>query len=237
MQDTFLLFGGQEITVESQFLPGAEHAERFYGTEHTRCDVHAVGSSATWSHHWDDVTLTHVGGGSAYAGRSTRTEVKVYELKPVVCRVGCSMHDPCNEDVPEQDIGSFRRFDFNTDVAQFCDQFLGSVVKIDRGVQRRQLDSHPVTSELTQEVQVIVVEHANVTNAVFDHGYPLDTPSKRKSLVDAGIVSDLPQDVLVDHARAAHLDPSGVFAGWTALATADGAGDCGLGARLDKWEE
>ncbi len=114
--------------------------------------------------------------------------------------MGHSTHDPRNEDVPEQDIGALRRFDFNTDVAQLCDQLLGSVVKIDCGVQSRQFDSHPVTSELTQEIQVVVVEHANVTNAVFDHGYPLDAPPKRKSLVDAGIVSNPPQYALVDHA-------------------------------------
>ncbi len=201
MQDAFLLFGGQEIAVEAQFLPGTEHAEMTLRCQTSRAAMSMPSAvlppgitTGTMS------SFTDVGGSRAYAGRSTRTEVEVYELKLVVCRVECSMHDPCNEDVLERDVGSLDRFDFDADVAQLCDQFLGSVVKIDRGMQCRQLDSHPVTSELTQEVQVVVVEHANVTNAILDHGYPLDAPPKRKSLVDAGIVSDLPQHVLVDHA-------------------------------------
>lgn len=105
-----------------------------------------------------------------------------------------------HKDVPERDLGLLERFDFYADVAKLRYQLLRSVVEVNCCMQCGEFDLHEITSELAQEVLVVVVEHANVTDAILDHGYSFDAPPKREALIHVGVVADFPENVLVNHA-------------------------------------
>src|SRR3989442_1324030 len=90
--------------------------------------------------------------------------------------------------------------------------------------------------KLGQEAQVVLVEQADVVDAMLQHGDPLDPEPEREAGVTLRVVADLLEHRRVDHARAAHLDEARSLAPAAPGAVAENAGDVVLGARLDERE-
>ena len=91
-------------------------------------------------------------------------------------------------------------------------------------------------AELPEEPEVVLPEHADVREAVAEHGDPLEPAAEREAGDLLRVVADVLEDVRVDDAGAAHLDPAGVPADAAALAAAEEARDVGLDRRLGERE-
>src|SRR5665647_549429 len=92
-------------------------------------------------------------------------------------------------------------------------------------------------SELPQEADVVVVEQAQVGDAVLEHRHALDAQAEGEAAVLLGVVIDELVGCRVDHAGAHDLEPAGVLAGAAALAAAELAAHVDLDARLGEREE
>src|SRR5665648_536940 len=92
-------------------------------------------------------------------------------------------------------------------------------------------------SELPQEADVVVVEQAQVGDAVLEHRHALDAHAEGEAADLLGVVIDELVDCRVDHAGAHDLEPAGVLAGAAALAAAELAAHVDLDARLGEREE
>src|SRR5262245_52208873 len=90
---------------------------------------------------------------------------------------------------------------------------------------------------LSEEAEVVLVEQADVVDAVLEHGDALDPQPEGEAAHHAGVVADLLEDRRVHHPGAAQLDPAAPLAARAAGARAEDAGDVVLGARLDEREE
>src|SRR5262245_2784806 len=90
--------------------------------------------------------------------------------------------------------------------------------------------------ELTQHAQVVLPERAQVGEAVTEHRDALDAEPEREPGPHLRVVADVAEDVGVDDARPAHLDPAGVLAHGTADAVAEEARDVELHRRLRERE-
>src|SRR5437867_698276 len=77
--------------------------------------------------------------------------------------------------------------------------------------------------ELAQEAQIVLEEETDVVDAVLEHGDALDAHPEGPTGDFFGIVADVPQHLRVDHARAEDLEPTGLLAHATAVATAQEA--------------
>src|SRR5205823_1868747 len=91
-----------------------------------------------------------------------------------------------------------------------------------------------LSSELLQEAQVVLIEEADVVDAVAQHRHPLEPEPKRRPAVLGGVDLAVFEHDRMDHPAAADLDPTGVLADATAAAVANVAGHVELGARLDE---
>ena len=82
--------------------------------------------------------------------------------------------------------------------------------------------------KFAQEADVVLREHAEVADAIFQVGDALHTHAKGIAAVGLAVDAALFEDVGIHHAAAQNLYPSGVLAEATAFATADEAGDVHL---------
>src|SRR5688572_16115981 len=64
--------------------------------------------------------------------------------------------------------------------------------------------------ELPQEAEVVFDEVADVVDAVFPHGDALDAEAEGPAGIDFGVHVAGREDVGMDHAAAAELDPAGL---------------------------
>src|ERR671920_687817 len=91
--------------------------------------------------------------------------------------------------------------------------------------------------ELAEEAKIATGKGAHVVDARAHHRQTLDAEPEGKAAVDVRVVADRAQDIGMDHAGASHLQPPAAFADPAAGATADGAVDREIDARLDEREE
>src|SRR5439155_14255105 len=92
-------------------------------------------------------------------------------------------------------------------------------------------------SELLQEPDVVLPEHADVREAVAEHEDPLEAPAEREAGHFLRVVADRLEHVRVDHPGTADLDPALVLANAAAGLVADEAGDVGFDRWLGEREE
>src|SRR6185503_17887239 len=78
-------------------------------------------------------------------------------------------------------------------------------------------------SKLAQEAQVVGVEVSEVFDAVAQHRDALDAEARGEAGVAVRVIADAAQDVRVNHAGAADLQPALTATGATTLAVADAA--------------
>src|SRR5579875_1367023 len=109
-----------------------------------------------------------------------------------------------------------------------------------------QLSGTRMASELLQEANVVVVEQAQVGDAVLEHGDALDAHAEGEALHPVGVVAvvlDVGEHVGIDHPGTEDLDPRRALAQRAALAIGgDAAGavearNVGLDAGLGEGEE
>src|SRR3954454_10774333 len=91
--------------------------------------------------------------------------------------------------------------------------------------------------ELSEDAEVVLPERTQVRQAVPEHGDALDAEPECEALVLVGIDADVPEDVGVDPAGAAHLDPARVLARRASVAAADEARHVELDRRLGEREK
>src|SRR5690349_6547172 len=94
------------------------------------------------------------------------------------------------------------------------------------------------SSELLQEAEVALEVVLDVGDAVLEHRHALEAHAEREAGVLLAVVADVAEDLRVDHAGAADLDPAGALAdaARAARAGAEGALHVDLDARLDELE-
>lgn len=83
--------------------------------------------------------------------------------------------------------------------------------------------------KLLQEPQVVLEEHSQIVDLIFQHGDTLDTHAESESGVLFRVDVAGLEDVRVAYAAAQDLNPACVFADVTAFASADVARDIHLG--------
>src|SRR5215212_5882714 len=91
--------------------------------------------------------------------------------------------------------------------------------------------------KLTEEAKIVAGKCAHVVDTGAHHRQTLDAQSESKAAVDVRVVPNRAQDIGMDHAGAAHLQPAGSLADPAASPTTDGAIDREINARLDEGEE
>src|SRR5689334_9781265 len=92
------------------------------------------------------------------------------------------------------------------------------------------------SSELLQEAQVGFVEQPDVVHVVLQHRHALDTESPRVAVPLRRVDATVTQHLRVDHAAAAHLEPTLVPAALAAHAAADATCHVELEARFGERE-
>src|SRR5665647_3358281 len=116
-----------------------------------------------------------------------------------------------------------------------------STVPVQSTYSRSQLTGTLISSaplsEPPQEADVVVVEQAQVGDAVLEHRHALHTHAEGEAGDLLGVVVDEVVDRGVDHAGAHDLEPAGVLARAAALAAAEPAAHVHLDARLGEREE
>src|SRR5215216_8111712 len=91
--------------------------------------------------------------------------------------------------------------------------------------------------ELAKEAKIVAGKRAHVVDAGTHHCQTLDAKPEGKAAVDVRVVADRTQDIGMDHAGAAHLQPAGALADTATGAATDGAVDREVDARLDERKE
>ena len=86
--------------------------------------------------------------------------------------------------------------------------------------------------ELFEEPHVVLVEEADVLDAILEHRHPLDAHSEGEAGDAVGIVSDGFEDRRMHHAAAENFEPPGLLADGAPDAGALVATDVDLGARF-----
>src|SRR5687768_13480704 len=90
----------------------------------------------------------------------------------------------------------------------------------------------PSCGELLEEPEIVLVEQADVVDAVFQHRDAFDAGAEGESRIAFGVVADGLEQRGVNHSAAEDLQPARVLADRTAFAAAALAADIDLGARL-----
>lgn len=88
-----------------------------------------------------------------------------------------------------------------------------------------------------EKAGIILVEEADVGNAVFNHGGTFDAATESEAIDFAGIVTDEAIDARVNHSGAADFDPSGLFADAATLSAADVASKVKFHGRFGEREK
>src|SRR5881275_2844235 len=98
------------------------------------------------------------------------------------------------------------------------------------------------SSKLLQEPHVAVEQLLNVVKPVREHSQPIYAHAKRKATHSRRVVAFVAhelEDVGINHAAAAHLDPARLLADAASFAAADEARHrhfrAGLGKRKERW--
>ena len=91
--------------------------------------------------------------------------------------------------------------------------------------------------KLGQRFEISAIEVADVLHAVTHHGKTRQSQTEGEAGVLFGVNTAVAQNVGVDHAAGAKLQPAGVLAGGAALAAADLTVDVKLKAGLDEGEK
>lgn len=90
--------------------------------------------------------------------------------------------------------------------------------------------------ELLKEADIVLGEHAEVLDLIFQVGYALHTHTEGETAVDLGVDAAGFEHIRVDHAAAEDFDPACVLAERAPLAAAEVAGDIHLCRRLGEGE-
>src|SRR5205823_7042314 len=115
-------------------------------------------------------------------------------------------------------------------------QLTGTFMSGHRRGSRRRLMSRWWPLPLSQDAEVVLPERAQVREAVPQHRDALDAEAERETLPLRRVEADVAEDVRINPAGAAHLDPAGVLAHRAAAAAADEARDVELDRRLRERE-
>src|SRR5574344_1978855 len=95
----------------------------------------------------------------------------------------------------------------------------------------------PASGQLRQKPDVVLIQPADVRNAVLDHRDALDAEAERVARNLLGVVADVLEHARIDHAGARDFAPAGLLADVAALALADMTGEVDLDRRLGEREE
>lgn len=104
----------------------------------------------------------------------------------------------------------FDAFDFEAEHGEAFGEFIGGPVKVDELAEPVESDFHGVGEgglELVEEAGIVFVEEPDVVDGVADHGDTFDSEAEGPAGPGFGVVSDVFEDLGVDHTAAGDFEP------------------------------